>query len=1105
MVALSAPATVALGSFYYNLAMFWKTGQVTKPVITRPPGDVWSNVDTQGVQGNCDQNTVAVDIYVDDVFDNSVACVAGAFSGSITRTADGPYGIRVQGRDITGNTSALTSPPDIWTRDTVPPHLSVFTLNGSCSSTIATNQVPADVQIDNKANSTLGTVRFSLNSVFSDDTWQPYSDPTTYAAPFVAGTPVTRIVFVWVKDKAGNLSTNSLTCQVTTNIGLPPDVKVIDPIGGAPQSLGDAIQVDWTISSIPGLAAGAVELDYTFDDGATYTVMASGLDDGPNSGILGNTESCGKTLGSTGCVRFDLPAALDGRTYKLIVRATDVNGAVGIALSAPQNIGGLRLFAGNDSSKMGGSALATSLDLLYSAGPPTMAINSKGDLYVIGNNCVIYVVDGLTGNVSQFMGNGVCTGIRIDGTAPSDTLTSGMARALMLAFDSQDQLYFDYSAFGEVLRLNKATGLFEVVAGGGSNYKPGTGDNATGAWLAPNGIVLDSQDRAIILNIEYYTLPIYGAYDPYYPLPQTILRVNTDGKFELLVGDHSTRGPIDGDLGTLHGLSETWDMSTYYADVSSNPHIDPWGNPWPIADGYEYASTMAIKRGSPDIIYFLGQAQNQSYTFHIWGYDTATKIVSDVTPVGNGYAIPGPLLWSPAQNRLLSMTYWYDANTSPIYDCRDGITAVRTDMYYDQSPTCVDLSGGTAPTGLAVDNSGGMYYVANNHLQIYYIDPTTQAINPYAGVAPDAGDGGDAKLAEIRWAWQPSVDSAGNTYFFDAQNRSVRMISTSGIISKIMNLGGLQWYDQGGVDSSDHFIWDQLYGTLIGYGGPQNSGSFFDISFITCLFFCAPQNMAPAPISWPLNVPEGMPDGSDATDTNVLTGITAYGSYTPVGGFAYDPTTGSLFFNQYAYNWPPNDASTSAIPYTEILGRIDTNGLFYRVSGIDSSTSDPEKSFGDPANGWVPTVGAPTVGNTIYEWPVWSAEFASSYTGPGHVLHAYNNIVYVQEYNRVVYAYDTNPGGLVSQVSDPALPFSSYSGSGSVDSFWIDAPNNTMYFTVDSNLYQKPIDGGSGTSTPIVTGLPYQFWIGAHSPNPNSLLLLHKNQIYEYTDPVNIY
>ena len=129
----------------------------------------------------------------------------------------------------------------------------------------------------------------------------------------------------------------------------------------------------------------------------------------------------------------------------------------------------------------------------------------------------------------------------------------------------------------------------------------------------------------------------------------------------------------------------------------------------------------------------------------------------------------------------------------------------------DSGPaTAAEINGAT---GVCIDKNGNLYILDNGNRKIRKVS-ATGIITTYAGnsIVGYSGDGGPAIGAEFNSLSGISVDTSGNVYVSDIVNEDVRVINTSGIITRfagsLLNTG---FSGDGGPDTVALF--DQPYGT----------------------------------------------------------------------------------------------------------------------------------------------------------------------------------------------------------------------------------------------------------------------------------------------------
>lgn len=114
------------------------------------------------------------------------------------------------------------------------------------------------------------------------------------------------------------------------------------------------------------------------------------------------------------------------------------------------------------------------------------------------------------------------------------------------------------------------------------------------------------------------------------------------------------------------------------------------------------------------------------------------------------------------------------------------------------------------PSGLAVDTAGNVYVSATLAGQIWKIDALGR-VNVFAGtgasllVGADPGDGLQAVDSAFSSVQGLVFDSLGNLYVADSNNRRVRKISPSGVVSTVAGNGGIGYSGDGGPATSAQF------------------------------------------------------------------------------------------------------------------------------------------------------------------------------------------------------------------------------------------------------------------------------------------------------------
>jgi hypothetical protein len=109
------------------------------------------------------------------------------------------------------------------------------------------------------------------------------------------------------------------------------------------------------------------------------------------------------------------------------------------------------------------------------------------------------------------------------------------------------------------------------------------------------------------------------------------------------------------------------------------------------------------------------------------------------------------------------------------------------------------------PTGLAIDNSGNIYFVdrVNNVVRKYTATGTTVSLFAgTVGTAGSSGDSGPATSATLNDPTGVAVDLAGNVYIADAGNNKIRVVNAAGTISTLVGTGTVGYGGDNGLPAT---------------------------------------------------------------------------------------------------------------------------------------------------------------------------------------------------------------------------------------------------------------------------------------------------------------
>jgi trimeric autotransporter adhesin len=405
--------------------------------------------------------------------------------------------------------------------------------------------------------------------------------------------------------------------------------------------------------------------------------------------------------------------------------------------------GHLTIFAGNGrrgSSGDGGPAAVASL-----AGPTSLAVARDGTVYIGGEGQVRRV--DLRGIIRSASRVGFVTGLAVD--------------------DAGNLFIADA---GGLIRELQADGRTVVIAGNGSDAYAGDGGPAASAQLGwPWGLAVDSHGNVFIAD--------FGA--------ERILRVTRAGTISS-IGGTGNRRPASGNkaarspINQPEGLAVDSDGNLYFADPDGGRVLEirhdgtlttlAGGGGQSLGDGI---AATAAKLMDPDSV-----AVDRSGNVFIHEFDTIHKVDRRgiITTVltdpqlryRRGLAVDQKgNLFIAGQNRVLELKT--DGTLSSV--AGTGMEGFGG----DGGPATTALLLG--PDGLAVDEQGNLYIVDSGNQRIRKVD-STGVITTVAGdgMIGAAGDGGPAVAAQLHSPEGVAVDTEGNIFIADSENRRVRRV-----------------------------------------------------------------------------------------------------------------------------------------------------------------------------------------------------------------------------------------------------------------------------------------------------------------------------------------
>ncbi len=804
---------------------------------------------------------------------------AGTYAWSAPSINSNQVLLQITATDSYGNTKIATSTA-VFTVDSTAPTLTALTLNGGLTS--ASGVISA--QISGSDNLTgIVALSFSGNTI-NPGNWVAYSgSAVNIYLPRVNGTST---IYVWAQDGAGNVSSAPASGTVTISAS-PPTVYVVNPVGGTTYTTGNTVHIDWSASSSAGLASSnPISIGYTTVNATSTTVMDSNTTFLSTSLSNGSNSGCTVGTGATGCYEFALPLALNGSSFAIVVKATDINGYTSSVLSSLQNSSGFKLFAGKN-VRLLDQDFANMSQAVLNANDANIVVDSKKNIYFPISSNQIMKINNVTGKASIYVGDGSAN-TSGDGQPPSSAVQispgGGGSNELTnrLAVGPNDELYWNDS--NGIRRVNPTTGYVETYVGGGAVTKPATGALRTSFLLSGRigSMTFDSSGQLIF---GYSGTGFF-----------TIIRVKSDNTLEVLA---NTAYASDGGSAIATGV---------------DARTTPIGN----TGASRSINTMTVKKGSPDILYFIAD-DTSIYSLNLGTYSL------DYIAITNAQGAYLPIAYDPLRQKIISSVQ--GSNSARLYS-----TTINSNSYSTITVANMTSTNNSTTTGLTVDNLGNIYTTQLSGLSINLLN-ITGGISTLVGGSAAGGDSGQALLAQLS-SPRHTVKLSDNSYaVVDTGNYKTRLISTSAIISSGMSAGitshtggNFGWLFSSGI--SNIF---PLLGQLFSYG------VYDAVSGGGCVYSCAGSGTRLSSTA----------DGNFAS--SVYMGPESSSTADGYVGLAYDSARNSNFI---AFNYPycaVDEIDSSG----KVYRRVNTGGAACAApSGTVSTSSFASGVYSVNSNQW---------------------------------------------------------------------------------------------------------------------------------------------------------
>lgn len=450
--------------------------------------------------GTCSGGTAGSDgvIHITGAVTTTINCPSADatianWSYLANQSSDGTYNYTFSTTD-NFSTPRTSSASITWQRDTTAPQIttSSFSINGGAATTAVSYNPVSFSATDNVSNVTKFCLKTNSNvPLASDSCWYPVNGPATNVTPansisisnylFNIGIlPQTYQIYLWVMDKAENISTNSATsgtdlASLILSPLPPPSLSTVivsnsDMMSGLSSeraiSGGSDVYIRWTASG-SSLGSNPVSLYFTTDD-LTWTLITSSLENEKNN-CASVTGAGSASIASTGCYKWT-SGSPTSNYYKIRVAVTNSLGATTFATSLPINSPLMQIIAGNTETGLNGAATSAVFQNANESVTVTdsrnLAVSSNGTIYfrdIVNGIVYINPTDGI---LRQLIPLGATTSGQGDGGAASQAKLRWPSN---MVIDYQNHLLvFDYDRIRQI-DLNQNPPTIKTLIGGGAS------------------------------------------------------------------------------------------------------------------------------------------------------------------------------------------------------------------------------------------------------------------------------------------------------------------------------------------------------------------------------------------------------------------------------------------------------------------------------------------------------------------------------------------------------------------------------------------------------------------------------------------------------------
>jgi len=393
----------------------------------------------------------------------------------------------------------------------------------------------------------------------------------------------------------------------------------------------------------------------------------------------------------------------------------------------------------------------------------SVAVDAQGNVYAAdtGNNLVVRVTP--AGALRIVAGNGTAGYSGDGGPATSASLMLSDGYQAGVALDSAGNLFIGDVGNHRVRKVS-VTGVITTVAGDGGSGFSGDGGLATSASLgSPTSVAVDVSGNLFVLDMNV----------------RRVRRVSAVGIITTIAGNGNVGFSGDGGPAVSASLN-------YPSGIA----LDQSGNLF-IAEIYN--RVRKVSAGSGVITTIVG---NGTFGFSGDGGPASSALVNE--PFGLATDASGNLFIADSGNNRIRKV---SANGLITTVAGTGDGGGLTTFAGDGGPaTSAWLN---EPSGVAVDASGNLFIAdsgvdgGNDRIRKVAVNGviTTVAGN---GVFRFSGDGGPASSAQLRQPSGVAVDAFGSLFIADCDNKRIRKVSPSGLISTVVGNGNYGFSGDGG-------------------------------------------------------------------------------------------------------------------------------------------------------------------------------------------------------------------------------------------------------------------------------------------------------------------